>query len=61
MGHDLQDDATLTSAFLDRLLHHAETVRIEGKSFRMKDQINEPTDAPLPDPTKEETAHESTD
>ena len=32
-------DATLTSAILDRLLHHAETVVIEGKSFRMKDQI----------------------
>lgn len=31
------NDATLTSAILDRLLHHAETVVIEGKSFRMKD------------------------
>jgi hypothetical protein len=28
----------LTSALLDRLLHHAETVLIEGKSYRMKDQ-----------------------
>jgi len=34
-------DATLTSAVLDRLLHHAETVLIEGKSFRMKDQIQD--------------------
>ncbi len=34
------NDATLTSALLDRLLHHAETVLIEGKSYRMKDQIN---------------------
>lgn len=33
------NDATLTSAILDRLLHHAETVVIEGRSFRMKDQI----------------------
>jgi DNA replication protein DnaC len=33
------NDATLTSAILDRLLHHAETVLIEGKSYRMKDQI----------------------
>jgi DNA replication protein DnaC len=33
------NDATLTSAILDRLLHHAETVVIEGKSFRMKDVI----------------------
>jgi DNA replication protein DnaC len=33
------NDATLTSALLDRLLHHAETVLIVGKSFRMKDVI----------------------
>ena len=33
------NDSTLTSALLDRLLHHAETVLIEGKSYRMKDQI----------------------
>ena len=33
------NDSTLTAAILDRLLHHAETVLIEGKSFRMKDQI----------------------
>jgi DNA replication protein DnaC len=33
------NDATLTSAILDRILHHAETVVIEGKSYRMKDRI----------------------
>ena len=33
------NDATLTAALLDRLLHHAETVVIEGKSYRMKDRI----------------------
>jgi len=33
------NDSTLTSAMLDRLLHHAETILIEGKSYRMKDQI----------------------
>lgn len=33
------NDSALTSALLDRLLHHAETVLIEGKSYRMKDQI----------------------
>jgi DNA replication protein DnaC len=33
------NDSTLTSALLDRLLHHAETQVIEGKSYRMKDQI----------------------
>jgi len=32
------NDSTLTSALLDRLLHHAETIVIEGKSFRMKEQ-----------------------
>jgi len=35
----VNNDSTLTSALLDRLLHHAETVLIEGKSYRMKDQI----------------------
>ncbi len=34
------NDATLTSAILDRLLHHAESVLIEGRSFRMKDVID---------------------
>ncbi|MCK5681140.1 IS21-like element helper ATPase IstB [bacterium] len=33
------DDATLTSAILDRLLHHSETNLIEGPSYRMKDQL----------------------
>src|SRR3989442_9121399 len=32
-------DSTLTSAVLDRLLHHADTIIIEGKSFRMKDRL----------------------
>lgn len=32
-------DSTLTSALLDRLLHHAETCILEGKSFRAKDHI----------------------
>ena len=33
------NDSTLTAAILDRLLHHAETVVIEGKSFRMKGKL----------------------
>ena len=33
------NDSTLTSAILDRILHHAETFVIEGKSYRMKDRI----------------------
>lgn len=32
-------DSVLTSALLDRLLHHADVSLIEGKSFRAKDQI----------------------
>jgi DNA replication protein DnaC len=35
------NDSTLTSAILDRLLHHAETVVIEGKSYRMKGKIEQ--------------------
>ena len=32
------NDATLASAILDRLLHHGEPVLIAGKSYRMKDK-----------------------
>jgi IstB-like ATP binding protein len=32
-------DSTITAAVLDRLLHHAETVIIEGCSYRMKDRF----------------------
>lgn len=32
------NDSTVTSAVLDRLLHHSEVVIIEGKSYRMKDK-----------------------
>jgi DNA replication protein DnaC len=35
------NDSTLTSAVLDRLLHHAETVTIQGHSYRMKDKIEQ--------------------
>ena len=34
------NDSTLTAAILDRLLHHAETIVIEGKSFRMKGKLD---------------------
>lgn len=36
------NDAALTSAMLDRLLHHAASIVIEGKSYRMKDRIEDP-------------------
>lgn len=32
------NDSTVTSAVLDRLLHHSEVIIIEGKSYRMKDK-----------------------
>ena len=34
------NDNTLTAALLDRLLHHADTVVIEGKSYRMKGKLD---------------------
>ena len=33
-------DSTLTAALLDRLLHHAESVVIEGRSYRMRVQTD---------------------
>jgi DNA replication protein DnaC len=35
------NDSTLTSAILDRVLHHVDTVVIEGKSFRTRSEIAE--------------------
>lgn len=35
------NDTTLTSALLDRLLHHADTCVVEGKSYRAKDHVPE--------------------
>jgi DNA replication protein DnaC len=35
------NDSTLTSAILDRVLHHVDTVIIEGKSFRTKAEVDE--------------------
>jgi DNA replication protein DnaC len=32
-------DSTITSAVLDRLLHHGHTVVLEGASYRMKDRV----------------------
>jgi DNA replication protein DnaC len=34
----LADDATLTAALLDRLLHHVHIVQISGESYRLKDR-----------------------
>jgi DNA replication protein DnaC len=32
------EDATLTAAMLDQLLHHAHIVQIQGDSYRLKDK-----------------------
>jgi len=34
-------DATITAAVLDRINHHCETVIIEGKSYRLKDRVED--------------------
>ena len=33
------NDASLTSAMLDRLLHHAHVVQIRGDSYRLKEKL----------------------
>ena len=38
------NDTTMTSAVLDRVTHHCETIVIEGKSYRMKNRIDTPGD-----------------
>lgn len=44
------NDSTLTAAILDRLLPHADTVIIAGKSFRMKDQLAHEPAVPITSP-----------
>jgi len=39
-GSIFNNDSTIASAVLDRLLHHADTIVIEAASYRMKDQTN---------------------
>jgi DNA replication protein DnaC len=36
--HTLAEDAALTAALLDRLLHHSTILNIQGESFRLKDK-----------------------
>jgi DNA replication protein DnaC len=38
------NDATLTSAVLDRIVHHCEVIVIEGRSYRLKGQLKPDTD-----------------
>jgi len=39
MAEHLQQRLDPYLAILDRLLHHSETILIEGKSYRMKDAL----------------------
>src|SRR6267154_1057697 len=45
------NDSTITSAVLDRLLHHAETILLEGTSFRMREQLETSTPSAHPPPS----------
>jgi len=47
-GQTFSDDTALTSAMLDRLLHHSHILQIKGESYRLKQKkqaglINLPT------------------
>lgn len=54
----LMNDEVLATALLDRLLHHAEVVTINGKSYRMKDRQTGRTGkgGKSPAPDSEETS-----
>jgi DNA replication protein DnaC len=49
------NDSTLTSAILDRLLHHGQASLIDSRSYRMKDRIN-PNETPQEDDTDPQQA-----
>jgi hypothetical protein len=38
--YDAFEDEILATALLDRLLHHAEVLAINGHSYRMKDRLS---------------------
>jgi DNA replication protein DnaC len=39
-GEIFNNDSTLASALLDRLLHHAEVIVVQGKSYRAKEKVD---------------------
>ncbi|WP_425544854.1 ATP-binding protein [Clostridium sartagoforme] len=41
---DIFYDAVIANAILDRVLHHAHVVTINGKSYRLKDHFNQEED-----------------
>lgn len=52
----LLGDEVLATALLDRLLHHAEVIPINGQSYRMKERHLDVSPAPAPAPTEKEAA-----
>ena len=53
----LLGDVPAASAILDRFLHHAQTIAIAGRSYRLKDQSPAKEEKP-PKQTKEQTPHD---
>ena len=53
----LLGDVPAASAILDRFLHHAQTIAITGRSYRLKDQTPAKEATP-PHQTKAETSHD---
>jgi hypothetical protein len=52
------DDEILTNAILDRLVHHVEAVRIDGRSYRLRDigaLLGAKPESVLPPSQKEES------
>lgn len=54
----LAEDTTLTTALLDRLLHHARVIAIQGESYRLKDKRRSGL-VPAIASTRPETEHNS--
>ena len=53
------EDATLTAAMLDRLLHHGHIVPMNGESYRLKDKRRAGVLGPKAKPAKAQTDEES--
>ena len=53
----LLGDVPAASAILDRFLHHAQTIAITGRSYRLKDQT--PAKEEKPPKTNNDSSHEN--
>jgi DNA replication protein DnaC len=60
-GHLLGGDEVLATALLDRLLHHAEVISINGRSYRMKErQADRLSETTSPEVALRETSAQAT-